>query len=94
MPVSDTHAREVYAKAVLREVPLSHLQEFLDNVDEKKAAAGIGQGCGVGCLRHQEAETIDRYGHTELTRNQLQTVLSDKKALRDELKKQVQHMTP
>jgi hypothetical protein len=94
MSTDKNHSRAAYAKAVLREVPLAHLHKFIDDIDPGKAVAGIGQGCGVGCLRAHEAQTIDPHGHTGLTHQQLGEVLSDKKALLEELKKHVHEVFP
>jgi hypothetical protein len=90
---SEERARTVFAKAVLREVPLSQLASYIGHLGAGPVAIGdaCGNGCGSGC-GNGCARAIDIYGHTELTVNQLNAVLADKLALRKELGQQIDAM--
>lgn len=91
MAVSDDQALEVFAAAIVREVPAAHLVDALTVLGPGSVSFGdacgngCGGGCGGGCGR-----TIDIYGHTELSQSQRVSVLQNRDALRGQIVKTLQ----
>jgi len=81
----DEDATEIFASAILREVPLARLDEYLAAMSAgdlgplslgEACGNGCGSGCGNNCIR-----PIDQLGHTALTLEQLSTIVKDRYAL-------------
>ncbi len=85
----DEKALETYAGAIIREVPLGSLGNFVSNLgDELAMGNACGQGCGSGCGGNC-ITTIDPYGHAGLTLTQLNSIVRNKLNLRTELVREI-----
>lgn len=83
--IQDTEAPEVFAESVLKEVPLGQLQRFLGRVGRARGEDAIGSGCGNGCgggCGNSCALSIDRFGHSGLTPEQIAEVIKDSDQVR------------
>ncbi|HYZ78184.1 MAG TPA: hypothetical protein VE596_12505 [Gaiellaceae bacterium] len=84
-PIEDTEAPKVFAESVLREVPLGQLQRFLGRVGRVQGEDAMGSGCGNGCgggCGNSCALSIDRFGHSGLTPEQIAEVIKDSDQVR------------
>jgi hypothetical protein len=81
---------KVFAKAVLKEVPLTDLQDFIRNLGNPVANGnGCGNACGNNCVR-----TIEQFANiAKLPVEQLNAIVSDKTGLQKEIGKQLQKLT-
>ncbi len=85
----DDKALATYAGAIIREIPLGSLVNFVSNLgDELAMGNACGQGCGSGCGGNC-LSTIDELGHTGLSLTQLNAIVKDKLELRKEVVNQM-----
>lgn len=88
----DNDAVEVFASAILREVPLAQLGNYLEAIGKgggplslgEACGNGCGSGCGNNCLR-----PIDELGHTGLSLDQLNEVVANQAGLRSALGEEI-----
>ncbi|MGF1550566.1 MAG: hypothetical protein ACFBQW_08590 [Sphingomonadaceae bacterium] len=82
-------ATKQVAKAILREVPVTNLRSFLADVSRFDDDTGNGNGCGGGCNIGNNC--IDRFGHSDISRDDFRRALQQGRelqvALRDQAKK-------
>jgi hypothetical protein len=73
------------ATAMLREVPVHNISSLLAHAGHGGTA--MGDGCGGGC--GGGAGCIDKFGHSGLTNEEIQTALKDKAGIATALKREL-----
>jgi len=78
---ADEKAVEVFAHAILREIPLAQVGSYLAHLKGQNAIGdACGNGCGSGCGNNC-ARPVDPFGYTELSVAQLNAIAANKAGL-------------
>jgi hypothetical protein len=82
------------ASALLREVPIAHLNRFLSEFGGNPKAIGdacgngCGSGCGSGCI-DGGGLIFDRFGHAEISKTELEQAKKNIAGLKESFAKEV-----